>query len=198
MEGCDLPTPRLDNVAERAKSKLFHAEVLCVIPNRVLDYIPGNAEVAEGSYAPKGDVDVGMTGVKVSHRYPIQLNVQLARKPRHQVASMSFEIQSLPKFWRDDHFEHSRVTGFLPIPSRRLLGSTRQNDKRLEPCEREADQAVLPGRSNGGRTGGGTILDLCSSFYVQMSVGPSFAPHCSPVASPRISERAFAIYYLHH
>src|SRR5579884_758951 len=57
---------------------------------------------------------MGMLGIVMHNSSPLQLSVEIALHPAHQIAPESFKINPLSKFRRNDQLEQARVAGSLP------------------------------------------------------------------------------------
>jgi hypothetical protein len=85
-------------------------------PNPLLDVVPSHPQGGTiGSESTDHNVNMGMFGIEVFYRYPIELGSKIFLHPLHQIACQPLQIGSVSELGRDNHLPESRVFCLLPF-----------------------------------------------------------------------------------
>ena len=111
--GPDLPFEITANVEIGPRPEFLRHEIACAVPHPLPDVIAGDHEIlAVIGTAAQDDMDMGIVGVPVIHRDPVQRRAKILLHPGHQVAGEGFEIGHVDGvLGRDDEPEMVPIVG---------------------------------------------------------------------------------------
>src|SRR5438309_2259691 len=100
----DLATLRFFGVGESAIAKLSGDEILGIFPDSVLNVLTRQSQrLAVVIQSAEGHVDMAVFGIVMDRGGPLHPRAKISCNFGHQISREFFEIDSLAKFWRNDH-----------------------------------------------------------------------------------------------
>ncbi len=119
----NFPTLGLDGILLCSVTEFLGHKVFGMRPNSRLHILSRKMErLALFVHTTQSDVDMGMVCVVVDDCGPFQLCPKIAFQSGHQLLRVSFQVDPVAKFRRDDDLEKAFIPGLLPSiqPSRNV------------------------------------------------------------------------------